>query len=479
MSTILFLACLLAVGHSTTTGIWYSTWYANHGNYLWIAGHGVGSSQQFLADVNGDGMDDAIVYFSDGSWYVSLSTGSHFNNYSPWGSFGKSTQKQFLADVNGDGKSDVIAYINGTWSVALSNGNKFIPNGTWIAGHGVGSSEQLIGDVNGDGKADAVVIFLATNDWYVSLSSGSSFIPYSKWISGGTSGNVHLLADVNGDKKLDAIDVSMAGSTKWNVALSTGSSFQSWSVWLNTFGFDTTTVTAADTNGDGKADAVTINSATGNWYLCASNGASFPCDHQSLLWKSGHKPDATFNGLGNVFGNGHYAPVSYITNSGSWFVIPADPYYFKPNMWNTWQAWNLGAVPYVGGRFRQYDSSEIDVIDEHISALQSIGVKFLLFDETNFLHVDGNYIFERAQGICQRIATLTELGKTNIKYAVAIGGMQFNSDPTVMEQEAGEVWTAFVNNPKCGGTKTFFSLDNVKPVLASYASWKQRQIWEV
>lgn len=35
--------------------------------------------------MNGDGKQDAIAYFAkSGSWYVSLSTGSSFSDYSEW-----------------------------------------------------------------------------------------------------------------------------------------------------------------------------------------------------------------------------------------------------------------------------------------------------------------------------------------------------------------------------------------------------------
>ena len=78
----------------------------------WITGHGAGSSNQFLADVNGDGKADSIVYFAgDGSWYVALSNGSGFNGYTRWiTGHGAGSSNQFLADVNGDGKADSIVY---------------------------------------------------------------------------------------------------------------------------------------------------------------------------------------------------------------------------------------------------------------------------------------------------------------------------------------------------------------------------------
>ena len=62
-------------------------------------------------DVDGDGKADSFVFFDQyGSWYGALSIGNSFNNYSNWiGGLGKDSIQQFLADVTGDGKDDAIA----------------------------------------------------------------------------------------------------------------------------------------------------------------------------------------------------------------------------------------------------------------------------------------------------------------------------------------------------------------------------------
>jgi hypothetical protein len=475
---ILVFIFMLSTTVCTSVGIWYSTWYANHGNYKWIAGHGRGSAAQFLADVNGDGKDDAIIYFNDGSWYIALSTGFYFQNYTFWGNFGQNSSKQLINDVNGDGKYDIVLYDNGLWAVALSNGTNFISTGVWISDYGVGSKDQLLADVNGDNKADAICIFTEENEWYVSISTGTFFLPYKKWISGGSTGNVQLAADVNGDQKDDAISVVIInGTSNWHVALSTGSSFLPWRQYMTSFGDSVTSVLCADVDGDGLSDAVAVSTKDNIWFSCRSASTHFPCSGHSLAWKIDHVAGASNYLLGNVFGDMLYSPVSYIATTGAWYVLPSDIYYFKPNIWNTWQAWNLDVFPLISKQIIQYDSSDISVIDAHISSLDAIGVNFLILDETNNLHVDNNYIFDRAQIVCKRIKELRISGVTRIQYMVAIGGMQFSDDPQVMEAEAGEVWDAFVTSSNCGGVDTYFSL-SFKPVLASYASWKQRQKWE-
>lgn len=116
-----------ASSYNPTVGIWYSTWYAKEGPYLWIDGHGYGSVGQFLEDVNGDGKDDAVICFENGDWYVALSTGAGFGGYSRWGAgHGSGAAKRLMGDVNGDGKADAIAYFgDGDWYVALSTGSGF------------------------------------------------------------------------------------------------------------------------------------------------------------------------------------------------------------------------------------------------------------------------------------------------------------------------------------------------------------------
>jgi len=80
------------------------------------------------------------------------------NQITAYGILFAGTPKPFLADVNGDGKADaVLFYPNGTWHVALSNGSSFQEYEQWNIGHGAGSANQFVADVNGDGKADAII----------------------------------------------------------------------------------------------------------------------------------------------------------------------------------------------------------------------------------------------------------------------------------------------------------------------------------
>lgn len=468
-----------------TTGIWYSTWYANQGNYIWCDGHGIGSSSQMLADVNGDGRDDAVVYFGQtGEWYAALSNGNGFDGYNKWtAGHGVGSSLQMLGDVNGDAKADAIAYFGqtGEWYVALSQGNSFNGHNKWTAGHGIGSTSQMLGDVNGDTKADAVVYFGRTGEWYAALANGNGFDGYNKWIRGyGVGSNSQMLADINGDLKADA--VAYYGKTgTWYTAVSNGNRFNHGSKSITGHGIGSNRQMLGDVNGDGLADAVVYfgQQNQGDWYVANSNKNGF---NGYYHWKSEHGQASKYNnyqgsswqGLGRVYSDkSSYAPVVYYPNQGEWRVLPSDKY-SKPNILNTWEAWNIKSRPLTLGSYRTYDSQEIGVIDEHLKLLSEANIDFMILDLTNNIDVDEEYIKQRAQVVSQRIAVWNADSSHNpIKYAIAVGGMQFNGQPETLEQEADKVWHQFVNYI---GADNYFHLDG-KPLLISYSSYQQRNSW--
>jgi len=100
------------------------------------------------------------------------------------------SNRQLLGDVNGDGRADAVVYFgsNGSWYVSRSTGSAFGAFSRWINGHGVRSSNQLLADVTGDSRADATAFFKRDGSWYVSPSTGTSFAGFSRWITGHGAG---------------------------------------------------------------------------------------------------------------------------------------------------------------------------------------------------------------------------------------------------------------------------------------------------
>ncbi len=480
--TLLLFGCALWMlplfAQNGLTGIWYSTWYIREGAHIWHTGHGSGSNRQFLADVNGDGKDDAVVYFSSmssGSWYVALSNGDGFNGYSVWKTgFGSGSSAQMLADVDGDGKADAITYSGGNWNVAYSTGSSFGSASSWKTGHGSGSKTQFAADVNGDGKADAIAFF-DVNDfkgrWYVALSGGGT----SCWHMGHGSGSKkQFVGDVNGDGKADAVAffdaTSLAGN--WYVALSSGSSFGGYSTWITGHGAGSTLQTLGDTNNDGKADAVIYIADGAKWYTANSTGSKF---NNYSQWKAGMAEGATNIWIGNPKGGSDNAAVGFA--NGVWTMLPTGKY--EPFYYNLWDAWDIKYLPYHKGKYQQYDSGDPVAIREHLKEISEAKIDYLLMDETNNLYVNNGVIFNRAVAVAKEIKKWNEDPNNRpIRYAFACGGIQFSGDASLIEYEAKEVWNNVINREGTGGLDTYLMQDG-KPLLVFYYGQESyREAWK-
>ena len=253
------------------------------------------ADHQFMADVNGDLKDDAIVFFpQNGEWWVSLASGDSFtngsfSNPSKWiGGYGVGSSKQFMADVTCDGQADAVVYFTkaGNWYVAPSRSNTFT-NGDvhfapykWLSGSGVGSTNQMLADQHGNGCANAFVTF-ANGAWWEYDSPGAS-----AWTQ-----------VVNGQQ----VVLQTPPNERFKQGHGVGSS--------NQF--------VGDVTGDDKADAVAFFEQTGCWYVAPYNGS--------------------------VFGNGDdkYFPQPFICNYGK----GSEKQYLVNNLGDD----RLDAVVYFGG----------------------------------------------------------------------------------------------------------------------------------
>jgi Ca2+-binding RTX toxin-like protein len=256
-----------------------------------------GNCPLYLADVDGDGRQEAVGFSYDGvvvdepldtvggSFWASRRF-SYFDG--PWSTY---KNLRLLGDVDGDGKDDVIGIGDSQVIVARSTGSAFGASEVWLDnaftpawGWAVGVHPRMTGDFNGDGKTD--LIGFSSSGVTVGLSTGSAFTT-STWLSGtmsygqGWRIDMHprLVGDVNGDGKDDVVGIA---SSTIILALSTGSSFTSIDTGLSNFTYngswrvDRHPRFLADVNGDGKDDIVGFGEAAVVVALSTGSGFSTP-----------------------------------------------------------------------------------------------------------------------------------------------------------------------------------------------------------
>jgi len=249
-------------------------------------------NQVELADVNGDGLDDLVI-FSRGpagvagaaTAVVALSNGSTFDAPRVWNSsWCANVQTCLVGDINGDHRADIVAITQGFGTVftSLSQGSSFGPNAIWNNYFCVRGEKCALGDVDGDGKADAILFKPhATGNQkgnvLIARSTGSAFTDVRYGHGFFCIDNEQcLVGDVNGDHRADIVLTKGWGIPGWTqlevlVSLSDGTHFINanpftWAhipyLYATFFG----TIALADVTGDGRADLLQF-AITGNRYL--------------------------------------------------------------------------------------------------------------------------------------------------------------------------------------------------------------------
>ncbi len=231
-------------------------------NESWTTNPYFGNNGTFFADVTGDRRADAIAVVQDteentGSarkMVVRRSTGSQFSANENWGrGFSKGTH--LFADVNADGLSDAIE--GNPITVCRSTRVVFAGCKNWTENPFSGSKGRFFADVTGDRRADAIVVNGDKITVRRSTSLGSVFTGNESWTTDpffGSEGT--FVADVTGDGKADAIAVN---SSKVTVRRSTGTAFSAKESWTSNPFFGSKGTFFADVDGDRKADAIAVN----------------------------------------------------------------------------------------------------------------------------------------------------------------------------------------------------------------------------
>ncbi|WP_326991012.1 FG-GAP-like repeat-containing protein [Chitinophaga sp. 212800010-3] len=477
------LACCTGLYAQRNAGIFYSTLFAKTKPYNRISGLGKQAAGFFLKDINGDGKDDALAYYSTGDWYGALSNGAAFVNprkylvytsgtATPIGSY-----HALMGDVNGDGKTDAVYFDPGFggWHVALANDTGFLAPVLWSNGNGVGAAGQLLADVNGDGKEDAIIYFQSgglAGSWYVGLSTGTGFGSFSSWTgSFGATADQCMAADVNGDGKADAVCFKKSDGS-WQVALSGGSSFAAGSTWKTGFGTGKEKGFVYDVDRDGKADIVYYDS--GEWWVSYSSGSGFGAYHHR--WVAGNRPavpkgnipapDATL--LGDMSDT---ATVACAVSLGNWLCLDNNNKGATADavQTDTWYAWGNDYQPQVPGHPGTYDSGDSTINDIQLRMIHDAGFTYIMFDITNGPNA---WVDNRALQFAARIVrwnSQLQPGQHKMYFCVAMGGsggLTGAAAATVVESESKRAWDNFyIPYQDC-----YYKQDG-KPLLIHFVWW--------
>lgn len=159
---------------------------------LWSAGNGVGSSYQFLEDLDGDGKDDAVISWQSwngGDWRAARSSGEGFGPFEIKEQAFGDGMTHFVCDLNNDAKADFIAFdpASGTWDISINADPDFIQALAIESGFGIEPEFATVYDVDTNGSGDFVIVEAADSKGRVRyLNNNLSLVqPRHNWIAGG------------------------------------------------------------------------------------------------------------------------------------------------------------------------------------------------------------------------------------------------------------------------------------------------------
>ena len=269
------------------TGTWYwlpsSSGYnaANAASKQW--GNQPLGDVPLLADIDGDGVSDLIVWrASTGTWYwLTSSTGYDYAAASSkqWGNQGLG-DVPMLADIDGDGRADLVVWRASTetfYWLTSSTGYDYASAGSKAWSTQASGDVPKIGDFDGDGRADLAIWRSSTNTWsWVTSSTGYDDASSVSVQWGDHSlADVPFLTDLDGDGRADLL-VWRASSGSW-YWLTSSTSYSYAFAGARTFDIQSPNDVPmlGDMDADGKGDLILWRANSGTWqWLTSLSGYS-------------------------------------------------------------------------------------------------------------------------------------------------------------------------------------------------------------
>jgi hypothetical protein len=256
-------------------------------------GSGAQGDVPFLGDIDGDGVNDLIVWRDSERTFYWLFSSTGFDPAIPGSmqmrNLGPDAVVPMVADMDGDALADFVVWrrTDGVFRSQLSSLSYF--NGHFVQwGNPALGDQPLLGDFDGDGRGDFAVWRPGTGTWYWLPSSADYAYAAARGVQWGSSAHDDRVftGDLDGDARSELI-VWRPGDGTW-YWLTAASDYaypaQRSRQWGNAAQGDRPAL--LDMDGDRILDLTVWRAPTGTWYWLPSSSGFDPRAARAKSWGS-------------------------------------------------------------------------------------------------------------------------------------------------------------------------------------------------